>query len=182
MGFHSSQGNYHAFRKVVALSLHDFREVAATGAVGAIAANGGILASDTDPIMGAETTTEAHSIQWAAGNADIIQTQVALPEDFDGREDVHVELWVLTDNAGGGGIDPASFSVLTSWDNGAQVTDTATDSVPAITVHKITATIAAADIPEGAAFVNVQLVPGTHASDPTRLLSARLSYVPRITS
>lgn len=175
-----AQGNYHAFRKAILLSLHDWREAASTGAVGAIAANGGILASDTTPIMGAETTTEAHSIQWAAANADIIQASLALPEDFDARDDVLLDLFVLTDNTGGGGIEAASFSVLTSWDNGAQVTDTATDDVPATTVHKITARIAAADIsPKLPSFVNIQLVPGTHANDPIRLLAARLTYFPR---
>jgi hypothetical protein len=174
-----SQGNYHAFRRAILLSLHDWREVSAAGAVGAIAANGGLLASDTTPILGAETTTEAHSIQWAAANADIIQASIALPEDFDGRDDVLLELFVLTDNAGGGGIEAASFSVLTSWDNGAQVTDTATDDVPATTAHKVTARIAAGDIPDSPSFVNIQLVPGTHANDPTRLLAARLLYFPR---
>jgi hypothetical protein len=178
MGYHDNNGVYHAYRSVVPLSLHDWREVASTGAVGAIAANGGILASDTTPIMGAEATSEAHSITWAAANADIIQASIALPEDVDGRDDILLDLWVLTDNTGGGGIEAASFSVLTSWDNGAQVTDTATDSVPATTAHKITARIAAADIPDRPGFVNIQLVPGTHANDPTKLVAARLTYTP----
>lgn len=170
---------YYEFRKRIDLQLVDFREVTTAGAVGAIAANGGVHASDTTPIHGAAATSEAWQLTWAAGNSDIIQCQKVLPPDFDGREDVLVELWVLTDNSGGGGIDPGSFSVLTSWDNGAQVTDTATDSVPATTVHKITATIAAADVPDRPSFVNVQLVLGTHAADPVSLLAASISYVPR---
>ena len=132
----SATGAYVPFLSCVPISLNDFREVNSSGAVGAIAANGGLLASD---------------------------------------------LWILTDNTGGGSIEAGTFSVLTSWDNGAQVTDTATDSVPAVTSHKITATIAAGDIPDTASYVNIQLVLGTHANDPIHLLSARLNYFPRST-
>jgi len=175
-----SQGNYYAFHRVLDLPLKDWREVTSAGAVANIAGNGGILASDTTPILGAEATSEAWSLAWAAGNSDIIQQQLALPDNFDGRDDVLVELWVRTDNAGGGGIEAGTFSVLTSWDNGAQVTDTATDSVPSETFHKITATIAAADIPDSPSFLNIQLVLGTHANDPVRLAASRIKCVKRV--
>ena len=182
MGYQDNNGVYHAFRSAVPLSLNDWREVSTAGAVSNIAANGGLLASDTTPILGAEATSEAMSITWAAANADIIQAAIALPDDVDGRDDILLDLWVLTDNTGGGGIEAASFSVLTSWDNGAQVTDAATDSVPATTSHKVTTRIAAADIPDRPSFVNIQLVPGTHANDPTKLVAARLLYTPLLTS
>ena len=182
MGFFSSSRTYNTFRGTIPLSLHLFREVTSAGAVGNIAAIGGVLASDTTPVMGAAATSEAHVIIWAAANADIIQTSVPLPEDFDGRDDVYLDLFVRTDNTGGGSIEAASFSVLTSWDNAAQVTDTATDSVPATTSHVVTATISAADIPDNASYVNIQLVPGTHANDPTHLLAARLRYTKKTVS
>lgn len=178
----SATGVYAPFLSAVPISLNDFREVSTAGAVGDTATgNGGLLSSNTTPILGAETTTEAMCINWAAANSDIIQAQVPLPGDFDGRSDVTLDLWILTDNTGGGSIEAGTFSVLTSWDNGAQVTDTATDSVPATTSHKITATIAASDIPDTASYVNIQLVLGTHANDPIHLLSARLNYFPRST-
>ncbi len=158
------------------IPLSSWREVSSAGAVGDIAANGGILASDTTPILGAEATSEAMAIKWAAANADIVQCAFSLPQDLDDTADATLDLWVLTDNAGGGGIEAATFSVLTSFNNASQATDAATDSVPATTVHKVTATIDAGDIPTGAAFVNIQLVPGTHANDPTHLLAARLNY------
>lgn len=176
-----NNGTYHPFYKTLQLSLSVFREVTSAGAAGNIAANGGVLASDTTPILGAETTTEAWAIIWAAANSDIIQTSISLPEDFDGRDDVLLDLFVRTDNGGGGGIEAASFTVNTSFDNGAQVVDAATDSVPSETVHIVTARIAAADIPDSASFVNVQLVPDTHANDPVRLLAARLRYLPKTT-
>lgn len=174
----SQENSYYEHRKSVELSLNDFREVTTAGAVGNIVANGGLLASDTTPVLGAEATTEAQAIIWAAGNSDIVQANKVLPPDFSGKDDVLIELWVLTDNTGGGGIEAATFSVLTSWDNAAQVTDTATDSVPATTVHKVTAVVAAADIPDNPSFLNVQLVLGTHANDPVHLLAGRVSYVP----
>lgn len=178
--FHAEgTGRAREFWKSILLSLSDFREVTSAGAVGNAAANGGVLDSSTSPVHGAEATSEAWSLTWAAANADIVQAQIALPEDFDGRSPVEVDLWVKTDNAGGGSIEAASFSVLSSFDDGAQVTDTATDAVPATTVHKITARIAAADIPDRAGFLNLQLVPGTHANDPIKLLAVRLRYCPR---
>lgn len=157
------------------LSLNDFREMSSAGDVSNIAANGGLLASDTTPILRGDAA-EVQEISWAAGNADIIGAQFALPPDFDGSADATLELWVYTDNAGGGGIDAASFTVETSWDGGALVADTATDAAPAITSHKITATIAAADIPDGASFLTVMLTPAAHANDPTQLQAARLTF------
>lgn len=158
------------------IPLTAFREVTSAGAVGAIAAIGGVLASDTTPVLGAAATSEAMQIVWAAGNADIIQASISLPGDFSGAFDVLLELQVLTDNAGGGGIEAATFTVNSSFDNGAQVVDTATDGTPAVTVHKVTATIAAADVADAPSFVNIQLVPGTHANDPIHLLAARLVF------
>ena len=175
----ATNGAYVPFLAALSISLNDFREVAAGGTVSNIAANGGLLASDTTPILGAEST-KAMAINWAAGNSDIIQAQLALPPDFDGRSDCYVELFIQTDNAGGGGIDAGTFTVVTVWDNNAAVTDTATDSVPAVTYHKVTATIAAADIPDAATSVNIQLTLGAHANDPVHLNAARLTYVPRI--
>ncbi len=176
-----AQGNYQPFRKSILFSLMDWREVTSAGAVGNQAtAAGGVLASDTTPIMGAEATTESLSIQWAAGNSDVIQASIALPDDFDGRDEAWLELYVLTDNTGGGGIEAATFTVNTSWDNGTQVVDTATDDTPAVTSHKVIAKIAAADIPDAPGYVNIQILPGTHANDPVRLLGAKLTYFARV--
>jgi hypothetical protein len=159
----------------IGISLFDWREVTSGGDVGDIAANGGILASDTDPILRADAA-ESHEIVWAAGNADIISTHLTLPSNFNGASDATLDLWILTDNAGGGGIDAGTFTVETSWDGGALVSDTATDGTPAITSHKITATIAAADIPNTASYVTIHLTLNAHASDPVSLLGARLNF------
>jgi hypothetical protein len=159
-------------------SLNDFREVSSGGDPGAIAANGGILASDTTPILRGDAA-ESLEIAWAAGNADVILAQISLPPDFDGSKDVTVDLFVYTDNTGGGGIEAATFTVETTFVGAAVVADTATDTTPAVTVHKVTATIAAADIPDRASNLTLMLTPGTHANDPVQLVGARLNYAPR---
>lgn len=172
MGFTDSQGNYHAFRDCIPLALITAREATA-GDVGAIAANGGILASDTTPVLSGTGTTVSQQALWAASNVDQILWDVPLPEDFDGKEDVLVELWV----ASGGTSDLASFAVSTSWDGGAAVADTATDPAASVTVHKITARIAAADIPDSPSFMSIGLTPAAHGTDTVILKAARLSYV-----
>jgi hypothetical protein len=173
-------GAYVAYPGYVPISLNDFRAVTAGGVVSAAATNGGLLASDTAPVLGAESS-KAMSLTWIASNVQAIQAQVQLPPNFDGRCDATLDLWILTDNAGGGGIDAGTFTVTTSWDNGTAVVDTATDTVPATTLHKITAIIAASDIPDSASFVNIQLTLNAHPNDPIHLLAARLSFQPRVT-
>ncbi len=164
-----------AFYGTIDFSLNDFREVTSGGDVGNITANGGLLASDTTPILRGDAA-ETQEISWAAGNADIIAAHKMVPIDFDGTQDVLVDLFVYTDNAGGSGIDAATFTVETGWDGAALVSDTATDGTPAITMHKVTATVAAADVPNAPSVVTLMLTPAAHAADPTQLLGARILY------
>lgn len=159
----------------IPISLMSFREATSGADVGDAAANGGILASDTTPILRGDAN-KSQEIAWAAGNADALACQITLPTDFDGTANATLDLFVYTDNAGGGGIDAATFTVESSWDGGATVSDTATDGSPATSIHKITATIAAADIPDTASIVSLLLTPAAHAADPTQLVGARLNY------
>ncbi len=176
MGFTDSQGTYHAFRSVIPLSLNDFR-TATTGDVPAAASNGGLLALDSTPTLTGTAATVGQQLSWATGNVTQILTQIALPEDFDGREDVLVDLWVSS-----GTTNAATMGVLTNWNGAsADITDSASDAATlSATLHKITARIAAADIPDTAAFVSIALVPPTHATDTIQLFAARLTYVAKI--
>ena len=167
-------GTYFKFRSMVRLSLHDFREVDANGDVGAITANGGLLASDTTPIIRGASGLISQEISWAASNVDPILAQVSLPEDFDGREDVLVELWVNS-----GTTNAATFTVASSWNAGSTISDTATDGAKAATTHKIFAIIDAADIPDVATHLTLMLTPATHGTDAIQLESVRVGYVPR---
>lgn len=159
----------------IPLSLMDFRIVSAGGDVGDTTANGGLLSSNTVPILRGDAA-ESQEIAWAATQQIIIATHQTLPPDFDGTKDVTVDLFVYTDNAGGGGIEAATFTVESGFDGGALVSDAATDGTPAITVHKVTATIAAADIPDAARNLTLILTPGTHANDPVQLVGACINY------
>ena len=171
-GFYDNDRKYHKFRSCIPLALMGFREVDADGDVGAIAANGGVLASDTTPILRA-STNGAQEISWATGNTDKIGCQIALPPDFKGSDDVKLELWVSS-----GTTDAASMVVESGWDGAALVTDTASDAATlSATVHKITATIAHADIPDSAEFLNLLIAPPAHATDAIQLHSARVLYV-----
>jgi len=172
MGFHDSQGHFHAFRSFFAISLNDFRE-ATTGDVGAIAANGGILASDTTPTLTGVSTGITQRLTWAASNVDQILCQFSLPDNFDGKEDVLVEV----DVSSGGTSDLSSFGVATAWDGGTSISDTATDPAASTTVHTITARIAAADIPDTARRVSMTLIPVAHATDTINVDAVRFSYV-----
>lgn len=153
-------------------SLFAFREVDANGDVGAIAANGGVLASDTTPILRGDAA-ESQEINWAAGNTDKIAVHVPLPKGFDGTKDVTVDLLVSTGNTN---ADAATFVVETGWDGAALVSDTATDSSPSGTVHEVTATIAHADIPDSADRLTLILTPAAHATDDVSLHSVRVNH------
>ena len=161
----------------ICFSLHQFREVDANGDVANIAANGGILASDTTPILRGDAA-ETTEISWATGNADPISTQITLPNDFDGTANATLDLWVYS-----GSTNAASFTVETGWDGGALVSDTADDtSTKSAIAHKITATIAAADVPDAPSYLTIALTPPTHATDAIQLLGARLNYKKKLTS
>jgi hypothetical protein len=174
-GYQTFDGVYHAYRTPIPLSLNDFRETDANGDVGAIAANGGILASDTTPILRGASGVISQELSWAASNSDPIVAQLSLPEDFDGRNDVLVELWVNS-----GTTDAATFSVATSWDGGATVTDSASDAnTKSATTHKISAVISAADIPDSASSLTLMLTPGAHTTNAIQLTNVRVSHLPK---
>lgn len=159
----------------VSVPLTSLREVDSSGDVGDTTANGGVLSSNTTPILRGDAN-ECLEVHWAAANQDGVAFSQSLPVDLDDAADVLIDLFVRTDNTGGGGVEAATFTVLTSWGGGAQVSDTATDGTPATDVHVVTATVAAADVPANPGFVSVQLVPGVHANDPVQLLGVRIRY------
>jgi hypothetical protein len=161
----------------VPINLHSFREVNATGDVSNIAGNGGILASDTTPVLDADANN-SHEITWATGNADPIGTSFALPADFDDTLDAVLELDVSS-----GAADAATMDVRTSWNGGAEVTDSASDAATkSATPHAIKATIATADIPAGSKRVTIRLTPPAHATNTITLYSARLNYFKKVVS
>jgi hypothetical protein len=176
MSFTGNAGATVAFRKALHLSLHDFRETDANGAVGAQATPaGGILASDTTPIMRNTSGKISQEISWAASNADPIVCQKTLPEEFNNAENVVIEAWVNS-----GTTDPASFTVATSWDAGTSVSTTLTDGAKSATFHKITATIPASSLPTSPSMVTVMLTPAAHTTNAIQLQNIRLLFIPKV--
>ena len=159
----------------IPISLTTLREVNSSGDVGNAAAIGGVLASDTTPILMADAN-ESMEINWAASNSDIVAFDVSLPKDLDDTANVTVDLLVAS-----GSTDAASFTILTSWNKGSQVTDTFDDSATkSATLHVITATIAAADVPASALSLSVQLVPPAHTTNAIILGGIRINYKRKI--
>ena len=155
---------------VVNISLYDFREVDANGDVGAIAANGGILASDTTPIMRGDAN-QAAEISWVADDVDPIACQISLPDNFDGSADVVLEAVVSS-----GTTDDADIAVETSWDAATQVADAFVEAGKSATPHVNSATIAAADVPDAADRVTIILTPPAHSTDAIQLHGLKLKY------
>lgn len=155
----------------IGLSLNTWFEVTSANDVSNIAANGGLLASDTTPAAQADATQNTMEISWVTGNADIIARQVSLPSDFDGTRDVTLTLEVYS-----GTTNDATFSVITSWDNGTPVTDSAAETAKSATRHSITATIDKADVPDSPKNLTISLTPPTHATDAIALCGSKLTY------
>lgn len=159
----------------VPIPLSAWREVSATGDVADIAGIGGVLASDTTPVYDAVATSNEGEILWATGNADPIGCTIALPRDFDDTADATLDLEVSS-----GTTDPATIVAASAWSAGAAGTevsdstdDTATKSA---TPHRISITIASADIPAGARRVTFRLTPPAHATNAIALHASGLAY------
>ncbi len=151
-------------------SLYELREVDANGDVGAITANGGLLASDTTPILRGDAA-ESQEVVWAASNSDKVAYTWSLPRDFSGEQDVTVRVRA----ASGGTTDACSFTCETGWDGGALVSDTITGAA-STTEAAYTATIAAADVPDSPSRLTLILTPAAHTTDTMSLFSVRVEY------
>jgi hypothetical protein len=171
--FQPSQGH-------VDIPLTCFREVDADGdvpdaSVGAADGSGGVLASDTTPILEGVGTTNANRINWATTVVDRIAASVTLPPDFDGTAACTVDLIC----ASAGTTNDFDATIVTNWNGGADVTDTVVDTA-AVAVHASSATVAAADIPDAPLCVTVSLTPPAHATDAFYLYGARIRYTRKI--
>lgn len=161
--------------RAVPIPLSNWRIVSAGGDVGNIAAIGGGLASNSDPILRGDANG-SWEIFWAAASVVPIGVQVPLPPDFDDTGDAFVTLDVYS-----GATDAATMAVASTWNGGTEVTDSADDSgTKSATRHRITATIANGDIPSGATHATIRITPPTHGTDGIALVSSQLRYTPKL--
>jgi hypothetical protein len=157
----------------IPVPLHSVRETS-TMDVGAIAANGGVLASDTTPIMEAinGATDGCQRISWVANDVDEVTFQVPLPPDIDVSADVVVHLRI----ASAGTTNAVGFTLASYFNEGdTAVADTSGTNQTA-TYAEVVATIAAADVPAGAQTLTVGLTPVAHATDALYLTAIWIEY------
>jgi hypothetical protein len=158
------------------IPLTSFREL--TGGVFINAAgNGGLLATDTTPILTNIGDGDAMRIAWAAGNTDQIEAQVILPPDCDGAADVVVHMLCSKD---------ANDNNACHLDGEAYFGESDADCFPAAAAANLlvqakgeyTATILAANVPDTQADANMTLVlmPEAHAADAVYLHAVWIEY------
>lgn len=146
----------------VDVPLQTLREIA-TNAIPNIAANGGLLASDTTPILQLTNgdTDSALRLTWASSNSDAVIFQTVLPQDIDTEQPLYVDIYAKS----AGATDAPTFALDTYFGEGdTKVEDTSGATSSSLAV--VTATIAAADIPH-APFLTMscEITPGSHTTD-----------------
>jgi len=142
--------------------------------VGAITANGGVLASDTTPILSAinDATDGCQRVTWAASNNDQVIFQFPLPPDYDDTADIKL----YTRIASGGTTNAVGFSVASYFDEAdTAVADTSATNQTTTYANALT-TIAAADVPAGASTLTVGLTPVAHTTDTLNLTAVWILY------
>lgn len=157
----------------IPVSLMQLREASAMD-VGAEAASGGVLCSDTTPILEAINggTDGCQRLNWVAGNTDSVIFQVPLPPDFTPGADLvlHVRAAMSDTN------NTPAFETDVWFNEGDTKVEDVTGDVTGTSYAEYTATIAHADIPAGAQTVTVGLTPEAHANDALYLTAVWLEY------
>jgi hypothetical protein len=162
----------------IPIPLATLRE-AADFAVANIAANGGLLASDTTPVLGPAVASPLDGCQvvsWAASNNDPVIFQVPLPPDLDDDADLVIHMRIKS----AGTTNAVGFACDAYFNEGdVLVEDNSTTNQTATWAEKII-TIAAADIPAGAQTLSVSLTPVAHTTDIMYLSALWIEYKTKI--
>lgn len=170
------QGLVKTVQGFLPVPLTSFRELAAGVFING-AGNGGILATDTTPILTNIADGDGMRIAWAAGNTDQIEAQVLLPPDIDLTADLVVHALCSKD---------ANVNNACHMDGEAYFGESDADCFPAAAASNLlidtkgeyTATILAADLPANQTNFNMTLVlmPEAHAADVVYLHGVWLEY------
>jgi hypothetical protein len=158
----------------LSIPLFSLRE-ATTFDVGNIAANGGVLASDTTPVLEAVNggTDGCQRVTWATGNVDQVIAQIPLPPDLNTGADVVVHARV----AASGATDTPSFTLESFFNEGdTKVSDTLAAGAATSTYAEITQAIAAADVPSGAQTLTMGFTPASHDGNHFYLTALWIEY------
>ena len=149
-----------------------------TGAVPNAAANGGLLASDSTPVLNTVTgaTDGALRLAWAASNSDAGGFLVGLPSDFDADQDVVVYFRA----AMAGATDTPTLALDSYFNEGDTKVEDATAAVTGTGYAEYSATIAAADVPSGARTLSVEVTPGAHTTDALYITAIWVEYTRKL--
>ena len=156
------------------IPLFSLREATAFD-VANIAGNGGVLASDTTPILEAINagTNGCQRLTWATGNVDQVIAQIPLPPDLNVGADVVVHARV----ASAASNDIPSFTVESFFnEDDSKVTDTLAAGAATSDYAEITQAIAASDVPAGAQTLTVGFTPASHDTDIFYLSALWIEY------
>lgn len=174
------QGLVKTIQGFIPIPLTSFRELSG-GVFTNLAGHGGILASDSTPILTCIGDGDAIRIAWAGGNTDQIAASVVLPPDLDGAADVVVHLLCSKD---------ANVNNGCHIDGEAYFGESDADCFPAAGASNLliqakgeyTATILAANVPDTQADCNMTLVimPEAHAGDLVYLHAAWIEYTKKL--
>lgn len=156
----------------IPIKLTDWREISADATMN-IAANGGVLASDTTPIFqrvnGA--TDKAARLNWAATNVDQIIADFAYPPDLDDTADVVIHLF-----AGMAGATDAPTITVSYFEGVGDANAGSATAALSGTAGDKTVTIAAANIGVYPNFASIGLTLGAHGTDAAYLYSSHIEY------
>lgn len=157
----------------VPIPLQSFREVA-SGVVGNAAANGGVLASDTTPILTSinAATDGCQKILWAASNNDVIAVSIPLPPDLNDAAAVYVHCRIVS----AGTTDAVGFTVSGWFNEGDTKVDATSGTNQTTTWAEVTAEFGAGDVPAGAQTMTIFLTPVAHTTDTMSLSACWLEY------
>lgn len=156
----------------VPLPLSIAREIA-TNDIPAAAAIGGLLASDTTPILkrlnGA--TDKKMMVEWAASNSDEIAWDFPYPPDLDDAAAIEVHLLAKMNGATDTPVIAVSYFEGVGDSNAGGNTAALSSTLAELTVSIAHANVSAA--PNGA---SIGIVPGAHTTDKVQLLAAWVEY------
>jgi len=157
----------------IPIPLTSVRELT-TGAIPNAAGIGGVLASDTTPILNSINgdTDGCLRLQWAAADVDAIGFQVPLPPDLNTGANVVIHFRA----AMAGTTNTVVISADSYFNEGDTKVEDDSAAVTGTTYAEYIITIAAADVPTGAQTLSVELTPAAHATDALNITAIWIEY------
>ena len=159
----------------LSLDLMSLREIASDEIPNEASVHGGILTSDSTPSLKrvSTSTDKALKVEWVGGNVDEVQfPPVFMPPDFNSSIDATVHLLAKMD-AGGDTptIDIQVFDGIGDTEMGG-ATAALSSSLAELSVTLANANLSGHPL----GFLNISLVPGTHATQLVELYAAWIEY------